>query len=292
MIRLGTLLALTVAALCGGIASAAANDVPCRPAYVVPYAEQCDFGHRGLRTDASTKNVAAAYLACDRAQTVAGACIGSHTKQIHAVALSALYRDVSQQADIAMFAGQYKTAEALLREKLSVIDVVAREARPGDRSAAAERAQTRRDIADTVVGQCTERAYAASGQQRALAHARKFDDLAALLQRKYGDYMACAKLATAPQKRAYVQYVALVALEESGRASQAAGKPDAARDAFDRCSSGANAARNDASSVTKGYLATLVSLCDGRKSGRYRPDQPQPLDADTGGFRPLTLPKT
>lgn len=185
---------------------------------------------------------------------------------------------------------QFRVAEPLLRERLSVIAIVAREARPGDRDPPKERASAERELAQAQAGECTERALASAGRQYALAKAHKYGDLATLLKKKYDDYVGCAQLLHVPEDRAYVRYVALVALEESGRAAQAAGRRDDADRAYRGCEDGAARESRDASTRVKGYLATVGALCRGRKDGAYAVDQPAPLDAQSTSFKPLTLP--
>jgi hypothetical protein len=281
---------LAVFAACASAAGAAAEaDTVCRPAYIVPYAEQCDFAHGSIEKDRSRENVAAAFAACDRAQTEAGNCLSSKVRQLRLVALSALYRAVSEQADIAMFAGQYETATALLHEQMSVLDIAAREAKPGDPAVATERERTQRDLATSLSGECTERAYVAGSPARSFAHDHRFKDLEKILAGQYAQYSACATIATSPAKRAYVQYEALVALEESGRAAQAAGDASGARKLFRACLAGSARVRN-ASVDTERYLAIVTQLCKGRMNGTYRVDQPRPLDREGEVFRPLALP--
>ena len=282
----------TLAAVCAAIsaASAAPAGSVCRPPYVMPYAEQCDFQHNSVRKDRSRENVAAAYAACDRAQTEAGNCLSSKVKQLHVISLSALYRTVAEQADIAMFAGQYKTAEALLREDLGVLDIAAREARPGDPSVAGERRAVDLAIEDSLAGECTERAYLAGVPARAFAHDHRYKDLEKALAAQYVAYSGCARLATTTRKRVYTEYVALVALEESGRAAQADGNQGNATKLFGACLRGAARSSPLAAGNTKHYLAILTALCAGRMSGKYRFDQPRPLDREGEGFRPLALP--
>jgi hypothetical protein len=290
MRRLGLAVPLLLLLLLAAAAAASAAADPCRPAFVVPYAEQCDFAYRSIKKDASAANVEAAYAACDRAQTEAGNCLGSKTHELHAVALSAMYRSVSRQADIALFAGQYTVAEALLREKLGLLDIAARETPPGDTTVSSERAATTRDLAETAAGQCTERAVLQAAAERGFAHGHKYVDLEKLLARKYDEYTVCAKLTIVPEHKAYVEYLGLVALEESGRAAQAAGQTDNAAKLFTACLEGAKRSRPYASNQTKKYLATVTTLCAGRMSGKWRFDQPEPLDADDGKFKPLSLP--
>jgi len=280
-----------LAAACTAGATAAEPDAPCRPAFVVPYSEQCDFEHHDVRRDASPKNVEAAYAACDRAQTEAGNCLSSKVKQLHVVALSALYRAVAEQADIAMFAGQYKTAEALLRERLSILDIAAREAKPGDPSVVAERAATQTDIANAIAGACTERAYLGGAPARGFAHDHRYKDLEKILVGQAAQYAACARLAANPAKRAYAEYVSLVALEESGRAAQAASDNGDAAKLFAACLSGAARSEKYASDNTKRYLAIVSGLCRGRIDGKYTVDQPRPLDREGESFKPLALPE-
>ena len=285
VVALGAVFAASLTAA----ASAAPSGAACRPAYLVPYADQCDFGHASVEKDRSRENVAAAFAACDRAQTEAGNCLSSKIQQVHVVALSALYRAVSEQADIAMFAGQFEIAAALLREQTSVLDIAAREARPGDPAIAAEREKTQRDLATSLSGECTQRAYVAGSPARSFAHDHRFEDLEKILAGQYAQYSACATIATSPAKRAYVQYEALVALEESGRAAQAAGNASGARKLFGACLAGSARVR-DASPDTKRYLAIVTQLCKGRMNGTYRVDQPRPLDREGEVFRPLALP--
>jgi hypothetical protein len=284
-------LALAILAACTAGAAAAEPGAACRPAYVVPYSDQCDFEHRSIRHDASPKNVEGAYEACDRAQTEAGNCLSSKIKQLHVVALSALYRAVAQQADIAMFAGQYKTAEALLREKRNVLEIVAREAKPGDPSVALERASTQSDIAATIAGACTERAYLAGAAGRGFAHDHRYKDLEKILVSQAAQYSACASLAPNPAKKAYAEYIALVALEESGRAAQAANDNQDATKLYAACLSGAAHSAQYASPDTKRYLAIVTGLCKGRMSGKYTVDQPRPIDREGESFKPLALPE-
>lgn len=278
---------------CATALRASADDPPCRTDFVVPYAEQCKFSYAQLHRDASPRSLAAAFKACDRAQREALGCLKSPVRQTHVVALGALYQDVSRQASIAMFAQQYRVAEALLRERLDVLGIVAREAPAGDRAPENERKSIEGDLADARAGQCTERALAMAAAQFPLAKAHKYGELAALLRHKSNDYSACAKLPTTAAKKAYVEYLALVALEESGRASQAAGNKTDANGAYRDCIGAANGAARAAAGRVKGYIATVTALCTGRKSGKYRVDQPQPIDASgSNAFAPLTLPKS
>jgi hypothetical protein len=278
------------AAGCVPAMAAADSASECRPAYVVPYSEQCDFEHLSIKKDGSPKNVEAAYGACDRAQTEAGNCLTSKIKQLHVIALSALYHAVSQQADIAMFAGQYKTAEALIREQLGVLDIAAREAKPGDPTVATERAAAKADLAASLAGSCRERAYLAGLPARQFAHDHRYKDLEKILIDQSAEYEACAKLAASPRQKAYVEYSSLVALEESGRAAQAANDNGNANKLFKACLSGAARANGYAQGNTKQYLATVTGLCSGRMSGKYRVDQPRPLDREGESFKPLALP--
>jgi hypothetical protein len=287
MLRFVLALAAALAACSAG--ALAQQTGTCRPAYVVPYAEQCDFQHASIKKDGSPRNVGDAYAACDRAQTEAGNCLSSKVKQLHVIALSALYRSVSEQADIAMFAGQYKTAEALLGEKMGVLDIAAREARPGDPTIAAERAQAKTDLATSVAGECMERAYLAGLPARGFAHDHRFKDLEKTLVGQYAQYSACADMEISPPKKAYVHYVALVELEESGRAAQAAGDKGNASKLFAACLSGAARVQNG-SAETQRYLGVLTQLCKGRMNGTYRVDQPRPLDREGESFKPLALP--
>jgi hypothetical protein len=279
-------------------AALAANDEsaitgPCRPEYLVPYTEQCTFGYHGIAKDRSPSNLQSAFMACDRAQTVSVACVKSPTRQIHEVALNALYTSVAAQSEIAMFAGQYAVAESLLREKLSVIEAIGKEAQPNDRGLEAARRSTLSDIADSRAGQCTWKALATAGDQQRLIRGHQYGDLATLLDRKAGDYAACARLTATPEHRAYVEYLGYVALEESGRAAQAAGRRDDATRTYRACIDGTTRSARYAATDVRGYLNVVRELCIGRADGRYRVDQPQAIDADDGKtFRPLTLPKT
>ncbi len=288
---LGYTFPLLLGLLLAASAAASGDDDACRPANVVPYGERCDVAYRSIKKDSSRANVQAAYAACDRAQNEAGNCLSSTSHDLHAVSLAALYRAVSEQADIAMFAAQFKVAEALLHEKLDVLEIARREAPPGDTAVAAETAATRRDLAASVMGECTERAFLQASGQRDLAHAHKYVDLEKLMARKYADYMSCAQLTSAPQQKAYVEYIGFVALEEGGRAAQAAGQTDNAAKLFGACVDGAKRSSGYASAQTKKYLHVVTALCAGRMSGKYRVDQPQPLDSDDGKFKPLSLPK-
>jgi hypothetical protein len=266
---------------------------PCRPEYLLPYTEQCTFGYHGIAKDHSPANLQTAFMACDRAQTVSVSCVKSPTRQIHEVALNSLYTAVAAQSEIAMFAGQYAVAESLLHEKLSVIEAIGKEAQPNDRGLQAARESTLRDIADTQAGQCTWKALATAGEQQQLLRAHAYGDLAKLLDRKASTYTSCARLAATPEHRAYVEYLGYVALEESGRAAQAAGRRDDAKQTYRACIDGTARSARYAAPDVRGYLNVVRALCVGRADGRYRVDQPQAIDADDGKtFRPLTLPKT
>ncbi|GAC1544483.1 MAG: hypothetical protein NVS3B16_12510 [Vulcanimicrobiaceae bacterium] len=293
MTRFSFTLAAALAAFAAVAAGAFAASDDCRKEYVVPYAEQCNYAYKTLKKDASPANLSAAFAACGRAQNVAVSCVKTSDKMLHGVALGALYRDVTQQAEIAMFAQQFSVAEALLREKLQVLDVVSADAKKPDATIAKERAATKTDLADALAGECTTRATATAAQQRDLGRAHKYSELAALLKRKSQDYGTCAKLATTPAKRAYIEYVGLVALEESGRAAQAAGARQDASELYRICVNGANRSATYAVAPVKGFLQTVSALCAGRESGKYAVNQPEPLDAENGkAFKPLTLPKT
>ncbi len=281
----------------GPLGTVAAADVisangPCRADFVIPYSEQCTFAYRSIHKDRSPQNLQNAFMTCDRSQSASLPCVKSPTRQIHVVALSALYTAVSAQAEIAMFAGQYAVAESLLREKLSVIEAVGKEARPGDRGLNEAREATEGDIADSLAGQCTWKALAAAGRQQELIRAHDYGDLSVLLQKKSADYETCSRLAATPQHKAYVEYLGYVALEEGGRAAQAAGRRDASDHLYRVCIDGTTRSATYAAKAVKGLLATVNTLCRGRMSGKYRVDQPEPIDADDGRhFRPLRLPK-
>ena len=282
---------LAISVVARAAAATAPIDRPCRPEYVVPYTEQCTFGYRGIEKDRSPENLQNAFGACDRAQSVSVACVKSPTRQVHVVALNALYTAVSAQSEIAMFAGQYAIAESLLREKLTVIEAVGREAQPGDKGLESARASTQRDLADTLAGQCTWKALSTAGQQQQLVRSRRYGDLSTLLKKKADDYGACARLAATPQHRAYVQYLRSVALEEGGRAAQAAGRRDDANRLYRTCLDDTVRATPDAAPTVKGELGIVTTLCRGRMAGRYRVDQPEPIDADDGKhFKPLAVP--
>jgi hypothetical protein len=125
-----------------GALAATDSAQPCRPEFVVPYTDQCTFAYRAIGGDHSPASLQNAFTTCDRAQTVSVACVKSSTRQIHVIALNALYTDVSAQAEVAMYAGQYAVAETIFREKLSVLDAIGQEARPGDKGLQAARAST------------------------------------------------------------------------------------------------------------------------------------------------------
>lgn len=281
-----------IGALVAGLTQAAfAADQLCRVNYVIPYAEQCKFEHDSIKKDGSLRNVENAFASCNRAQDVANDCLSSKDRQIHAIAVSAMYRSVSQQADIAMFASQYSVAETLLREKLSLLETAAKEARPGERGIPVERAAIARDLASAHAGECTEAASAAAGSEHGLAHARKFDELGTLLETKFLNYTKCAQMEPSPGQRAYIQYAALVALEESGRADQAAGKHDEANSAYRACLDGVAHALPDAAGQTKRYLGALTLVCQGRMSGKFGVDQPQPLGSLDAPPQSRNVPK-
>jgi hypothetical protein len=270
----------------------ASGTLPCRTEYVVPYADQCTFEYGGIRKDRSPQNLQNAFVTCDRAQSVALPCVASHTRQIHVVALNELYTAVAAQAEIAMFAGQYALAETLLREKLGVLDKIAGEARPGDPGLQSARASTEGDIADALAGQCTWKALASAGLQQELTRRHRYADLSKLLQQKASLYASCSHLAATPEHRAYVEYMGFVALEEGGRAAQAAGHRDSAQHIYRTCIDGTNRSSAYATRDVKAYLGTVNALCRGRSTGRIAVDQPEPIDADDGShFKPLQLPK-
>lgn len=284
------LLLLPIAALAANDASALGG--PCKTEYVVPYAEQCTFAYHGIAKDRSPGSLQNAFMACDRAQTVSVACVKSSTRQVHVVALNALYTTVSAQSEIAMFAGQYAVAETLLREKLSVIEAIGREAQPGDKGLESARASTQRDLADALAGQCTWKALSSAGQQQQLVRSHNYRALAPLLEKKAASYAGCARLASTAPHKAYVEYLGYVALEESGRAAQASGQRDYANRLYRTCIAGTTRSATYAENTVRGYLGTVTALCRGRMSGRYAVDQPEPIDADDGThFRPLRLPK-
>ncbi|MBD5635737.1 MAG: hypothetical protein IAI49_14810 [Candidatus Eremiobacteraeota bacterium] len=282
------LLAMPVAAFAGTAVVSATG--PCRTEFVLPYAEQCTFAYRGIEKDRSPRSLQDAFAACDRAQSASLACVKSPTRQIHVVALDALYTAVAAQSEIAMTAGQYAVAESLLREKLGIIEAVGREARAGDPGLRSARESTELDIKDALAGQCTWKALAAAGQQQQLLRAHRYGELATLLQQKAADYAGCAHLAATPQHKAYVEYMGFVALEEGGRAAQGAGQRDAASRLYRTCLDGTARSSAYAETRVKGYLKTIRLLCEGRLSGRYRVDQPEPIDADDGKhFKALSL---
>ena len=294
MIRLRLLLAtvlLTIGAT--SIRAFGAPDDECRKPYVVPYAEQCSFAYKSLKKDTSPPNLSAAFAACARAQNVAVSCVKSPDRQLHAIALGALFQDVTQQAEIAVFAQQFAVATALLREKLQIIDVVAHDAKPGDRTVATERSAAKIELADATAGLCTQTVLAGASDQKQLAKDRKFAELATLLKRKSGEYAACAAQAPTRSKRAYLEYVGVVAREESARASQAAGSAKDAETGYRACVSDAERIAQHAKSPVTGYLKTISALCTGRHDGTYAVDQPTPIDQpDAKGFKPLVLPKS
>lgn len=293
MARTSLAFVLALGALLTFAGRALAEGDTCRKEYVVPYAEQCGYAYGTLKKDRSRQNLAAAFAACARAQDVAVSCVKNDDRNFHAVALGALYRDVTQQAEIAMFAQQFTVAEALLREKLQVLDIVAADAKRNDPKIATERASTGVDIKDAIAGQCMVRSTATAPQQRAFARAHKYSELETLLKEKSRDYGTCARLATSPAKRAYIEYVGLVAVEESGRAAQAAGGTGDAKELYAICTAGAGHASSYANAPVKALLKTVAALCTGRANGTYRVDQPEPLDADDGTvFKPLRLPKS
>jgi hypothetical protein len=276
------------AALAAGTPDDAA---PCRVEYVGPYAEQCDFAYRSLKANSSPADLSQAFDTCARSQDADVPCVKSSDRNVHAAALSAMYRSVSLQAEIALYTRQFRVAEALLHERLKLIDIVQGELRPGDNSASGERATAQRELAESQAGECTQRALASAGRQYALAKAHKYDELAGLLHKKYDDSSECARAVRDAGDRAYVEYVALVALEQSGRAMQAAGHKDAADRTYQDCVAGAERTAQAASSRVKSYLNTVGTLCRGRKNGTYAVDSPRPLDAQDGKtFSPLTLP--
>jgi len=292
MQRLPHVFALVLAALVGAVSSARAAEDTCLQAFVVPYAEQCSFAYRSLKKDTSPANLSAAFNACGRAQNAAVSCVKSSDRHLHAVALGALYADVTKQAEIALFAQQFSVASALLREKLQILDVVARDAKPGDPTPTRERAETKTDLADASAGLCTQTALASARDAAPLARRRKYAELATFLRGKSAEYATCARQAPTLAKRAYLEYVGLVALEESARAAQAAGKRDDASSGYRACITGAQRASGYAKVPVRGYLTTVSELCGGRLSGRFAVDKPAPLDAPAPtGFKPLTLPK-
>ena len=281
-----TLVATTIRAF-------AAPDEACQKTFVVPYAEQCSYAYKSLKKDVSPQNLSAAFAACGRAQNVAVSCVKTPDRHLHAVALGALFQDVTQQAEIAVFAQQFAVASALLREKLQIIEVVAHDAKPGDRSVATERSAAKIDLADATAGLCTQTVLAGASDQKQLAKDRKFAELATLLKRKSGEYAACAMQAPTRSKRAYLEYVGIVALEESARASQAAGSTNDANTNYRACVSNAGRSAAYAKAPVTGFLKTIATLCTGRLDGAYAVDQPTPIDQpDAKGFKPLVLPKS
>ncbi len=282
---------LVLATLASVASATRASDETCRNAYVIPYAEQCSFAYKTLHKDTSPANLSAAFNACGRAQNVAVSCVKSSDRHLHAIALGALYQDVTQQAEIALFAQQFGVARALLQEKMQVLDVVAHDGKPGG-EVGRERSQTKIDLADASAGLCTQGALASASDARRLAHDKKYGDLANFLKKKSGEYESCARKAPTLSTRAYLEYVGFVALEESARASQAAGRTDDASAGYRSCIAGAEHASAYAKSPVKSYLTTVGKLCTGRMRGTYAVDQPAPIDApEPKGFRPLTLPK-
>lgn len=270
-----------------------APDEVCQKAFVVPYAEQCSFAYRSLKKNTSPQNLSAAFAACGRAQNVAVSCVKTSDRHFHAISLGALFQDVTQQAEIAVFAQQFAVASALLREKLQIIDVVAHDSKPGDRTVATERAAAKIELADATAGLCTQTVLAGASDQKQLAKDRKFTELATLLKRKSGEYAACAMRAPTRPTRAYLEYVGIVALEESARASQAAGIADDAETSYRACVSSAGRIAAYAKAPVTGYLKTIAALCNGRRNGTYAVDQPTPIDQpDAKGFKPLVLPKS
>ncbi len=284
-----TTFATTVAALACAMTAAGAAD-ECRPAYIVPYAQQCDFQYHGIRKDQSVASVGHAYDACARAQAAAVVCVKSPDRKLHLVAEAALYRDVTEQAEIATFAGQFSLAEALLREKGDVLRVVAKDRPPNDAQVAHERASIATDLRDAKAGECTSIALVNAQGQDDLARAHKYNDLAALLFTKAQAFVACAPLATSKDKSAYIKYQSLVALEESGRASQATGDQEIANARFTACLQDSNEASADASATVRKYLTIVHSLCKARMLGKYPVDKPEPLDQPSKDFHPLTMP--
>jgi hypothetical protein len=278
------LLAVSAAAF-GDVLSATG---PCRAEFVVPYGDQCTFAYHGIKKDRSPASLRGAYGACDQAQTAALACISSPTRQIHVVALGALYTAVTAQSEIAMFAGQYRVAEALLREKLNVLDAIGKVAKPGDAGLADARAATEADIADALAGICTFKALSVAGRQQTLLRTHAFGELAKLLLAKWADYEGCSRLAATPQHRAYVEYLGYVALEEGGRAAQASGDAAHADRAYRTCIAGTGQAAAAAAPAVRGYLKNVKALCRGRLTRQLGVNQPQPIDADDGSrFRPV-----
>ncbi len=281
---------LTFGGACAAVSAAAGTD-RCRPEYVVPYSEQCDFGYHGIAKDQSVKSVATAYDACARAQAVAVVCVKSPDKQLKNVAISALYRDVGEQAEIALFAQHFPLAEALLREKQDVLRVIAATRPAADAAIARENVSIATDLRDAKAGECTTAALGAARDQGRLGHDHKYAELSALLFTKSRAYDACAPLTTTAAKRAYVRYESLVALEESGRAAQAAGNADDAKARYGDCLAKTDDAVKSASPAVRKYLTTVHYLCKARMSGAYPVDKPNPLDSDAAKtFEPAGLP--
>jgi hypothetical protein len=272
------------------LATAATAADECRPDYIAPYAQQCDFAYRGIRSDQSVGNVGRAYDACARAQAVAVVCVKSPDRKTHLIAEAALYRDVTEQAEIATFAGQFSLAEALLNEKSDVLRVVASDRPKNDPAVARERRSIATDLQDAKAGACTSIARLNAQSQADLARAHKFDDLAKLLFVKAQAFVACAPLATTKDKSAYIKYEGLVALEESGRASQATGDRTMANDRYTACLEDTSDASVDASATVKKYLTVVHSLCKARMLGKYPVDKPEPLDQPAKDFHPLAMP--
>jgi hypothetical protein len=271
--------------------SAARATDECRPAYVVPYAEQCDFNYRGIRKDQSIKNVGDAYDSCARAQAVAIVCVKSPERQVHLVALGALYRDVTEQAEIALFTQHFTLAEALLREKRDVLRAVQKDRPKNDPQVAHEGKQIASDLQDAKAGDCTLSALQAAAKQGELGRNHRYADLSQLLFVKAEAFATCAPLATTVDKRAYIHYEALVALEESGRAAQAADDSTSANARYAQCASQSNAVIHDASPQVRKYLTIVHAVCEARLAGTYPVDKPQPLDTDAAkAFITLQMP--
>jgi len=281
--------AASAAALALATTAATAAD-ECRPEFIAPYAQQCDFEYHGIRKDQSVGNVGRAYDACARAQAVAVVCVKSPERKTHLIAEAALYRDVTEQAEIATFAGQFSLAEALLHEKSDVLRVVASDRPKNDPEVARERRSIATDVRDVKAGECTSIALLNARSQSDLAKAHKYDDLAKLLFVKAQAFVACAPLATTKDKSAYIKYQGIVALEESGRASQATGDRTMANDRYAACLGDTNDAAVDASATVKKYLTIVHSLCKARMLGNYPVDKPEPLDQPAKDFHPLAMP--
>jgi len=280
---------LALAAFGAAVTAASAAD-ECRPEYITPYAQQCDFEYHGIRKDQSVAYVGRAYDACARAQAVAVVCVKSSDRKTHLIAEAALYRDVTEQAEIATFAGQFALAEALLREKSDVLRVVSKDRPKNDPEVRRERSSIASDLQDVKAGECTSLALVNAQSQSDLAKAHKYEDLAKLLFAKAQAFVACAPLATSKAKSAYIKYQGLVALEERGRASQAANDKTLANDRYGACLSDANEASSDASATVKKYLTIVHTLCKSRMLGKYPVDKPQPLDQGTKEFQPVAMP--